>query len=337
MILAHLADLHIGAGVRWFGDLESETPFYLDRHKKVLAEALEKMKELRVTQIILAGDLLDRKHPSAKELGLAGWFLHECTKVAETHIIPGNHELLFGNMTVLQPIAELMKYVENLHWHLNLEITEEPWGKVLWAPFHDTGKISAKLETPVDYVVAHYAAKGSVFENNYQMTKGWEFNYREGEIKQWFIGDIHARQRIAANAFYSGSICQLNFGEGGSKGFDIYDTDTGKRDQVILSSGAPLLTAICKDRNKLPEFLEGALYRVYAIKELISYPFPKNVISLQLLEARTKGEQQVDNTYVAGEIDFGEPLAGLESVLNRFELPERLQPVAIDVAHKLVN
>jgi DNA repair exonuclease SbcCD nuclease subunit len=230
---------------------------------------------------------------------------------------------------------ELMSKNERVIWHLGLEKTQEPWGSVVWASWHQTKQLKELLviETP-DYVVAHYAAKGCTYENGFMAPRGWEMDYKEGYIKQWFIGDIHARQKVAANAWYPGSPCQLNFGEGGSKGFDIYYTETDKRDQILLSKSVPLMTMVCKD--KVPEILEGVLYRAYVSKEFLSYPFPPNVVSIQMLESRTKGNQLVDNASVSEEIDFGDPLAGIEEVLERSKLPESLYAQATAIAAAMV-
>lgn len=339
MLIAHVSDLHIGAGRKFYDDLLSEKPFYLARHEKMLDEMLQAFKIHRVDRIFLTGDQLDHNRPTTKEYELLSWFLHSAADIAPTSVIPGNHEHLYSSTTVLHPCRSLTRREHRLHWFLDLEfINLANLGLVLFVPWYQTAEIADLLtdsDKPPDYIVAHYAAKGCVYENGYSATKGFDLNYYEGKIKNWFLGDIHARQKVASNAWYSGSPCQLNFGEGGSKGFDLYDSEQNTRKQILLSKAEPLLTVVCKD--KVPEFMPGALYRAYVIRELLDYPFPPNVVNIQLLETKTKGEQAIDNSTVATEVDFGDPLTGLTEVLDRSNLPDRLVVRAVEVARNMAQ
>lgn len=317
MLLAHIADVHIGVGRKWKEDLTSESPFYLQRHRMYLESILDSLKKNPVDGIILAGDLLDSSKPTAKEYELLAWWLYQLVELGPVHIIAGNHEDIHGGLTSLHPAQAFMAGVENIFWHLDTaEIAQEKWGSTLWASHHQTSKIQEMLGQKPEYVVAHYAAKGSVYDSGLEATKGWEIQYPG--CKQVFIGDIHVRQSVAHNAHYCGSPCQLNFGESGSKGFDIYDTEAGKRSQVILNGGIPLLTVRIKDA-KPPEFNPKALYKVLASREYLDYKYPENVVTVQLLETKNTKEtaEQLVNK---GEIDFGDPLGGIEKVLTRAKL-----------------
>lgn len=336
MLIVHLGDIHIGAGRSWYSDLTSELPYYLARHKTMLTEILERLLEYKVTEVILAGDLFDSARPTAKEQQLLAWFLSALTENHLVHVIAGNHEVLHGSLTALHPARAYMTYQDRVKWHIDqAEITEESFGKVLWASFHATASITGLLDNSVDYVVGHYAAKGCVYASGMTATRGWDFNYRVGQVKQWFIGDIHVRQQVATNAWYSGSPLQLNFGESGSKGFDIFDTETLKREQVYLSTAAPLMTV--RADKELPELLDGVLYRIYASRKFIDYAFPRNVLSVQLLDSKKASGADVTHQTVAEEIDFGDPLAGLEIVLERAKLAEELRPRATEEARELLK
>ena len=190
-----------------------------------------------------------------------------------------------------------------------------------------------RTDKDIEFVVAHYAAKGCIYENNTMAPKGWVFDYKPETIKQWFLGDIHMRQNVAPNAAYPGSPCQLNFGESGQKGIDIYDVDKGKRERILLSAAPPLMTVSVKDR--VPKFLDNALYRVYASKKFIDYSFPPNVVSVQLFEA--KKDDKKTKKVERENIDFGNPLDGLEEVLTRYELGKPLIVKAMEEARAIVT
>jgi DNA repair exonuclease SbcCD nuclease subunit len=334
MKLAFIADIHIGSGRQWYSDLEAESPFYLQRHKKVLQEIIDKIITSNITYVILGGDLLDKNKPTSKEYNLLAWFLLTLAEQAQVNIISGNHEDIDAHITCLHPARAFCTH-SNIKWHLDLEATNECFGRVLWASHMFTGRISETLDTDpeIDHVVAHYAAKGCFYDNHSQAMKGWEFNYRADRIKQWFLGDIHLRQAIGSNAFYPGSICQLNFGEGGQKGFEIYDTDTRQREQVPLISAIPLKTE--KIYDKLPDFNPAVLYRVQTISKFLDYAYPTNVISIQLLEE--KQDTTAEEIVVDNQIDFGDPLSGLNTVLERNKLEPEIIEMAVKEAQEIIK
>lgn len=333
MIIAHIADIHIGVGRNWKKDLNSENPFYLQRHRTFLDLMTQELQAVKPGAIILGGDLLDCSKPTAKEYELLAYWLHQLKDIAPVHIIAGNHEVLYDGVTALHPAQAFMDEIKNVFWHIDgLEIAKEEWGSTLWASYHATRDIPDALRAgPVDYVVAHYAAKGCVYENGLEATKGWEIQYPG--VKHAFIGDIHARQNIFPNATYCGSPCQLNFGEQGSKGFDLFDTETGKLSQVVLKGGIPLITVRITD-GKLPEFNPGALYKVFANRDSLALTFPENVVVTSLLESKTT-KQDAEELVKRGEIDFGDPLGGLEGVLTRSKLAESILPLAVTEARNI--
>jgi DNA repair exonuclease SbcCD nuclease subunit len=333
MKIAFVADLHIGAGRSFFSDLQSDLPFYLNRHKVCFTELIEQIKKENIAYVILGGDLLDHARPLPKESELLGWFLHELSEAAEVHIISGNHETLWGGMTALHPVQAYTRANEKIKWHLSLEATDESFGRVLWASHHETPRLGKAIhEFDPDFVVAHFAAKGCVYHSGMTSPKGFQFEYEVGKIKRWFVGDIHLRQQIASNASYPGSPLQVNFGESGVKGFDVYDTEKKKLKQVALTKTIPLMTEFVQD--KLPTFSDNAIYRVFVSKEFLSHTFPKNVVSVQLV-SKKESDDAAQKAVLVDEIDFGDPLAGLEETLKRTKLPESVYPEARTIAESL--
>jgi DNA repair exonuclease SbcCD nuclease subunit len=185
-----------------------------------------------------------------------------------------------------------------------------------------------------EYIFAHFAAKGCIYDSGLTAPKGWDFCYKPGEIKRWFVGDIHLRQSLAPNASYPGSPIQIHFGESGSKGFDIYDCESGKLEQVILTKTMPMVTEIIKD--KLIDFNPNVLYRIYASNDFLKYNYPINVIDLKPLGSKKK-EDEEKRVEVQEEIDFGDPLIGLEDTLKRTKLPESWYRDVREVAMEIMR
>lgn len=334
MKIGHLADLHIGAGNRWWSDIHSEAPRYLVRHKACLDEITTGAVANGCEVAILAGDILDRPKPTVQEMRFAAEWLHSLADKMDCYVLSGNHEDISANLTVLHAFESLTMH-PRLHWRLSLEVRDETWGRTLWCPHQHTSRLQEMMDADptIEYVVAHYAHKGAVFENGYAGTKGWDIKY-PATVKQAFLGDIHARQRIGLNAQYCGSPLQLNFGEGGSKGFDVYDTESGKRNQVLLSAAAPLLTLDVTD--KMPTFMPGAIYRVRVARKFIDHDFPENVVSV-ILQGSVEKLDPNDAKAPTDQIDFGDPLAGIERVLDRGKVEPELRKDCLAAATEIVR
>ena len=88
--LVHFSDLHL----RLFKDH--------DLYRQILTEMLEKFKEIGPDRIVFTGDLVHSKNQMTPELiEIVAWTLTECTKIAKTVLIPGNHDFLNNNLNCL--------------------------------------------------------------------------------------------------------------------------------------------------------------------------------------------------------------------------------------------
>jgi DNA repair exonuclease SbcCD nuclease subunit len=281
---------------------------------------------------ILAGDILDRPKPTVQEMRFAADWLQSLADKMDCYVTSGNHKDISANLTVLHAFESLMAH-PRLHWRLACETIDEPWGRTLWCPHQYTSQLQERIDSDptIEYVVAHYAHKGAVFENGYAGIKGWDIKY-PARLKQVFLGDIHARQKVAPNAWYPGSPLQLNFGESGAKGLDVYDSESGERKQVLLKAAAPLLTVDVT--KEIPNFMARAIYRVRASRHFIDHDFPENVVSVIL---RGGVEKPEDDKPLTDQIDFGDPLAGIDRVLDRNKCEPDLRAECIEKATEIVR
>jgi hypothetical protein len=114
---------------------------------------------------------------------------------------------------------------------------------------------------------------------------------------------------------------------------DVYDTESGERRQVLLRSAAPLLTVdVIKE---LPDFLPTVIYRARVSRHFIDHDFPENVVSVIL-----QGAPEVPNAAQAtptNEIDFGDPLAGIDRVLDRNKTDPDLRADCVAAATEIVR
>ena len=100
--LVHFSDLHI----RLFKDH--------DLYRSIMEDAINQWKELKPCRIIFTGDLVHSKNQLTPELiEIVSWLLTECSSIAKTIIIPGNHDALISNLDRLDTITPIINSLNN--------------------------------------------------------------------------------------------------------------------------------------------------------------------------------------------------------------------------------
>ena len=88
--LVHFSDLHI----RLFKDHEL--------YKSIMMNMFKQWGEIAPDRIVFTGDLVHSKNQMTPELiEMVSWVLTECSKIAKTIVIIGNHDFLENNMSRL--------------------------------------------------------------------------------------------------------------------------------------------------------------------------------------------------------------------------------------------
>jgi predicted MPP superfamily phosphohydrolase len=100
--LVHFSDLHI----RLFKDH--------DLYKSILEDALNQWRELEPDRIVFTGDLVHSKNQMTPELiEMVSWLLKECSDIAPTIIILGNHDTILNNQDRLDSITPIVNTLNN--------------------------------------------------------------------------------------------------------------------------------------------------------------------------------------------------------------------------------
>ena len=100
--LVHFSDLHI----RLFKDHEL--------YRKILEQALSEWKTLAPDRILFTGDLVHSKNQITPELiEFVAWVLTECSKIAKTIVIIGNHDFLENNSERLDALTPIIDSLNN--------------------------------------------------------------------------------------------------------------------------------------------------------------------------------------------------------------------------------
>ena len=195
--LVHFSDLH----VRLFKDHEL--------YRGILIDMFNQFREINPDRVVFSGDLVHSKNQMTPELiEFVAWTLTECSKIAKTIVIIGNHDYLENNdsrLDALTPVIDSLKndnivYLknrgvyedENINWcvyslvqhNIPPEIPQN--GKVNIGLFH--GPING-LKTDLGYSFGEESFDSSKF-NGLEIT---------------LCGDIHKRQII-----YTESIIEID-------------------------------------------------------------------------------------------------------------------------------
>ena len=236
--LVHFSDLHI----RLFKDH--------DLYRSILNDMFERFREIKPDRIVFTGDLVHSKNQMTPELiEFVADTLTECSKIAKTILIIGNHDFLENNMSrldALTPIIESLKN-ENIVYYKNRGCYQDE--NIEWVVFslmdHNVPPdITESKGTKIG--LFHGPVVGLSTDIGYKFEDGFDSSRFAG-CDLVLCGDIHKRQVFAIpnekKAYMVGSTIQQNFGETVRKhGFGIYDVEEDKYEFVDLENSKPFLS-----------------------------------------------------------------------------------------------
>lgn len=235
--IIHFSDLHI----RLFKDH--------DLYKDILKMAFNDWKEKNPDRIVFTGDLVHSKNQMTPELvEFIGWVLNECSKIAKTILIPGNHDFLESNMSRLDAITPIVDSLKNpnIVYYKNRGVyTDENIDWVVYSLFEHNIPPDINKSSNTKIGLFHGPIIGLTTDVGYKFENGFDKDKFAG-CDLVLCGDIHKRQifDIPGNkkAYMIGStICQ-NFGETVSNhGYGIYTVDINEYETIDLPNPKPYL------------------------------------------------------------------------------------------------
>ena len=235
--LTHFSDLHI----RLFKDH--------DLYRDIIRDMLSRFEQIKPDRIIFTGDLVHSKNQMTPELiEIVAWVLTECSKIAKTILIPGNHDFLVNNTERLDALSPIINSLnsENIVYYKDRGIYEDE--NISWCVYSQyQGNI------PPDIVDAK-GTKIGLFHGPIQGMKtdlGFDFGEEAYDVEKFngletvLCGDIHKRQEFnfkTGKGYMIGSPIQQNIGESiGRHGYGIYDVETKEYSYVDLPNPKPFM------------------------------------------------------------------------------------------------
>lgn len=237
--IVHFSDLHL----KLFKDHEL--------YKSILSDMLNKFKEINPDRIVFTGDLLHSKNQLTPELiEIASWILIECSKIAKTVLIAGNHDAIINNNDRLDSLTPIIDNLNNSNivYYKNRGVYEDD--NVSWCIYSQfQGNI------PPDIIDAKGFKIGLFHDPVAGLTTdlGFDFGSHAYDVEKFngldivLCGDIHKRAtfKIPNNkrGVMIGSTIQQNYGESLEKhGFGVYTIETDEYEFVDLFNPKPFLS-----------------------------------------------------------------------------------------------
>lgn len=254
--VTHFSDLHI----RLFKDH--------DLYRSILNDMLNKFREIKPDRIVFTGDLLHSKNQLTPELiEMSSWVLTECSKIAKTIIIPGNHDANLRNEERLDSITPIVNNLNNpnIVYYKNRGIYEDE--NVSWCVYSQfQGNIPPEIYTAVGFKIGlfHDPVAGLTTD------LGFDFGSHAYDVEKFngldlvLCGDVHKRAVFnipnGKRGVMIGSLIAQNFGETVTKhGFGIYNLETDEYSFVDLFNPKPFLKFTIKSFDDIENGTEKLL------------------------------------------------------------------------------
>jgi DNA repair exonuclease SbcCD nuclease subunit len=219
-------------------------------YKGILSQAFEQWKKESPDRIVFTGDLVHSKNQMTPELiNIVAWVLNECTKIAKTVLIIGNHDFLENNisrMDALSPIIDSLQNEDIVYYKERGVYKDE---NVDWCVYSLTShNIPPDIEKSDNKKIGlfHGPIQGLVTDIGFTFEEGYEVEKFKG-CDIVLCGDIHKRQVFdipnGKKAYMIGSTIQQNFGENIiNHGYGIYDLEKDEYKFVNLENPKPFLS-----------------------------------------------------------------------------------------------
>lgn len=236
--LVHFSDLHL----RLFKDH--------DLYKSILTDMLNQFKEIKPCRVIFTGDLVHSKNQMTPELiEMVSWILTECSKIAKTIIIPGNHDFItnFERLDALTPIINSLDN-PNIVYYKDRGIYEDE--NVSWCVYSQfQGNTPPEISDAKGVKIGLFHGPISGLKTDL----GYDFGDHAYDTEKFngldivLCGDIHKRSSFdipnGKKGWMIGSAIAQNYGESiNNHGYGILDVETMEYETRDLFNPKPFLS-----------------------------------------------------------------------------------------------
>ncbi len=273
MRLAHVADIHPNSNATFAGSVAIDPTTGKNVALTDLRKSLEfvygTVRDLQCDAVLIPGDVFDSVKPTMDEVAVILEWIELLAEETEIVVIPGNHDMAVSpNMaTALEPL----RWRRSVHlalspcsFVLNLQ---DQLVRFHGLPYPTKGRLLEQAamadKSPEETTAIINHALGSILRGFRADFGNEEFNVllAHGSVAHCTVGDqprslahdillpvdefagfdycalghIHQHQRVAENAWYSGSLMRNGFGEEREpKGFNLVEIERGQPPKVTF-------------------------------------------------------------------------------------------------------
>jgi DNA repair exonuclease SbcCD nuclease subunit len=211
---------------------------------------LNQFREIQPDRIVFTGDLVHSKNQMTPELiEFVAWILTECSKIAKTVLIIGNHDFLENNMSrldALTPIIDSLQDENIAYLKSRGEYEDENVDWVVFSLMDHNIPPDIEKTGRVKIGLFHGPVQGLTTDVGYKFDSGFDSDKFKG-CDLVLCGDIHKRQVFnipnGKKAYMVGSTIQQNYGETlKNHGYGIYDVINDTYEFVDLENPKPFLS-----------------------------------------------------------------------------------------------
>jgi DNA repair exonuclease SbcCD nuclease subunit len=199
---------------------------------------------------VFTGDLIHSKNQLTPELiEMVRWLLTECSKIAKTIIIPGNHDALINNIERLDSLTPIISSLNNPNvvYYKDRGTYEDE--NVSWCVYSQfQGNIPPEIDIAKGFRIGLF--HGPI--NGLKTDLGFDFGEEAYDTKKFdgldivLCGDIHRRTVFeipnGKKGIMIGSTIQNSMGENvKNHGYGVYDVETDQYDFIDLPNPKPFL------------------------------------------------------------------------------------------------
>jgi DNA repair exonuclease SbcCD nuclease subunit len=211
---------------------------------------LNQFREIQPDRIVFTGDLVHSKNQMTPELiEFVAEVLTECSKIAKTVLIIGNHDFLENNMSrldALTPIIDSLKDDNIAYLKSRGEYQDDNIDWVVYSLMDHNIPPDIEKTGRTKIGLFHGPVQGLTTDIGYKFDSGFDSD-KFGGCDLVLCGDIHKRQVFnipgGKKAYMVGSTIQQNYGETITKhGFGIYNVEEDDYVFVDLNNPRPFLS-----------------------------------------------------------------------------------------------
>lgn len=223
-----------------------------DLTREIFINTLKQWKDINPDRIVFTGDFIHQKNQiSPEQVEFVGWVLTECSNIAKTIMILGNHDFLENNRDKADPLSVILDLLDNKNVVLYKETGVFSDENVNWCVFSlMDGNRYPGYGDGLNIGLFHGNIIGLSTDLGFKFEDGYDpDNFVNMDLM--LCGDIHKRQVFSIpndkKGYMVGSLIQQDKGERISKhGYGVYHVKEDKYEFVDVFNPRPHIKFLIK-------------------------------------------------------------------------------------------